>query len=328
MQRIERLMTSKHHSSERRQGRSSKYMLPISGVLIAGLVLLIVASFSPILWANSGEAAKTAGDPAPFRSLHFAAQNNFDNNGKFTPAIAGFNVADVSDPQRLKELPDGVRALVWVGMCEGITRRFVERVKPFIGDQRVFGFYLMDDPDPRRQLGGTQPAPCEADKLRAESDWLHAQMLGTRTFIVLMNLGTGRRPFYDASYRPEATHIDLFGLAAYPCRSEWNGCDFRAVDRYVVAAEGGEIPRSRMVPMYQAFGSGQWHDDEEGHYVMPTPPQEEKIVRGWHALVPRPVFDYAYSWGVQRGDYSLQDDAALQRFFAELHRQDSEQRTK
>jgi hypothetical protein len=321
MRRNERLIISKRHLSERRQGRSSKYMLPVSGVLIASIVLLIVASFSPILWANSGEADKTAGDPAPYRSLHFAAQNNFDNNGKFTPAIAGFNVADVSDPQRLKELPDGVRALVWVGMCEGVTPRFVERVKPFIGGQRVFGFYLMDDPDPRRQLGGMRPAPCEADKLRAESDWLHAQMPGTRAFIVLMNLGTGRRPFYDATYRPEATHIDLFGLAAYPCRSEWNGCDFKAVERYVVAAEGGGIPRSRMVPMYQAFGSGQWHDDEEGHYIMPTPTQEQEIVRRWHALVPRPVFDYAYSWGVQRGDYALKDDPALQRFFAELHRQ-------
>lgn len=141
-------------------------------------------------------------------------------------------------------------------------------------------------------------------------------MPGTRTFIVLLNLGTARQPFYGGTYRPEATHIDLFGTCPYPCRSEWNGCDFNEVERFVVAAEAAGIPSSHMVPIYQAFGGGQWRDDEHGRYVMPTPAQEEEIVREWQRLVPDPVFDMAYSWGSQRGDHALENDPPLQRFFA------------
>jgi hypothetical protein len=179
---------------------------------------------------------------APSEPLHYAPNHNSDDNGIFAPARAGFNVADIDEPQLLKALPDGVQAIVWAGMCEGVARQFPGRVEPYIGNHRVFGFYLMDDPDPRpRWLDGLRPARCEADKLRAESDWLHAHMPGTRTFIVLMNLGTGRRPFYDETYRPEASHIDLFGTCPYPCRSEWNGCDFNEVKRFVMAAEAGGI---------------------------------------------------------------------------------------
>jgi hypothetical protein len=262
---------------------------------------------------------------APPELLHYSPNHNFDGAGMYTPASAGFNVADVDEPRRLNALPDGVKALVWVGMCDGVTPQFLARVRPFIGDQRVFGFFLMDDPDPRPQVGGLGPVPCEADKLRAESDWLHAHMSGTRTFAILMNFGTWRQPFYGETYRPEASHIDLFGICPYPCRSEWNGCDFDQVERYVAAAEAGGVPRSQIVPNYQAFGGGQWRVGENGRYVMPTPAQAEEIIRRWDALVPHPVFDMVYSWGSQRGDYALEDDTALQRLFATRNRQGRKQ---
>ena len=56
---------------------------------------------------------------------------------------------------------------------------------------------------------------------------------------------------------------------------------------------------------------------------MPTPTEEEEIVRQWQVLVPNPVFDMAYSWGSQRDDYALEGDAVLRRFFATLNRQHS-----
>lgn len=256
----------------------------------------------------------TSSGSAPPELFHYGPNHNFDATGKYNPASAGFNVADLHDPQRLDALPGGTKALVWVGMCDGVTPQFLERVSPFIGDQRVFGFFLMDDPDPRPRLGGT--VPCAADKLREESDWLHAHMPGTQTFILLMNLGTARQPFYGEAYRPETTHIDLFSVSAYPCRSEWNGCDFNQMERYVAAAEAGGIPRSRIVPNYQTFGGGQWKDDEDGRYLMPTAAQEKEIIRRWDALVPHPVFDMVYSWGSQRDDDALEDDPALQQLFA------------
>jgi hypothetical protein len=305
--------------------------------LRAIIVPLVVAAFSAILLASSGSGDKAglgfgfvqglhAAGPRSVLTepLHYAPNHNFYGSGRYAPASAGFNLADLDDPKRLTALPDRVQALVWVGMCEGVTPQFLERVRPFIGDRRVFGFYLMDDPDPRPRLDGLLPAACKADKLRAESDWLHAHMPGTRTFIVLTNFGTAQRPFYDGTYRPEATHVDLFSVCSYPCRSELNGCDFSEVERYVAAAEAGGIPRSQMVPNYQTFSGGQWRDDEHGKYVMPTPAQEEQIVRRWQALVPNPVFDMVYSWGSQSGDYALQDDPALQRFFATRNRQGEE----
>jgi hypothetical protein len=79
-----------------------------------------------------------------------------------------------------------------------------------------------------------------------------------------------------------------------------------------------------MVPIYQAVGGGQWRDDEDGRYVMPTPAQKEEIVHRWQALVPNPVFDVVYSWGSQEGDYALEDDPALQGFFATHNRQERE----
>ena len=280
------------------------------------LALALGLAFWP--YAASSEAT-------PLDVLHYGANNNFDAKGRYMPAHAGFNVADLTQPQRLAVLPPGVKALVWVGMCEGVTPNFVARVGPFIGDQRVFGFFLMDDPDPRPRFGGPGPVPCEAGKLRAESDWLHTHMPGTQTFIVLMNLGTAQRPFYGEAYRPEATHIDLFSMSPYPCRSEWNGCDFDQVERYVAAAEAEGIPRDQIVPNYQTFGGGQWHDDEDGRYVMPTPNQAEEIIRRWDALVPHPVFDMVYSWGSQRADDALEDDPALQQLFAARNRQRGKQ---
>ena len=64
----------------------------------------------------------------------------------------------------------------------------------------------------------------------------------------------------------------------------------------IVAAEAAGIPRDSIVPVYQAFGGGGYSDDGGGQYTLPTASQEAQILAVWAALVPNPVFDYAYSW--------------------------------
>jgi hypothetical protein len=155
----------------------------------------------------------------------------------------------------------------------------------------------------------------------AEADWLHAHAPGAKTFIVLLNLGSSKAPSYAGSYTPANSHVDLFGLAPYPCRTELKQCDFAMIDRYVAAARAAGIPRDRIVPLYQAFG-GVWSDDGGGEYALPTVGQERQILARWGALVPAPVFDYAYSWGSQRGDAALQADFDLQAVFASHNRAD------
>jgi hypothetical protein len=253
-----------------------------------------------------------AASPEPPPTLHYAANGNFDNRGQYTPGAFGFNMSDVSKPRDLMRLPQGVMALVWVGRCGGADDAFVADVTPFLRDSRVFGFYLMDDPDPTWWRGRR----CPAENLRDEADWIHSRDPNARTFITLMNLGTSLAPNFLNSYGPENTHIDLFGLSPYPCRTEAAGCDFNMIARFVIAATAAGIPLDRIVPTYQAFGGGSWVDDGDGKYVLPSSRHELELFARWEALIGRPVFDYTYSWGSQRDDGALENSPTLLSVFA------------
>src|SRR5439155_6867828 len=57
-------------------------------------------------------------------------------------------------------------------------------------------------------------------------------------------------------------------------------------------------------------------DDGGGQYTLPTSSQEQQILATWAAVVPTPVFDYAYSWGSQSSDQALEGSTPLQAVFA------------
>src|SRR5436190_11300719 len=247
----------------------------------------------------------------PVTPLHYAPNNNFSSSGYYAPRAAGFNLADVSSVGEVRSLPSGVRALVWLGQCNGADSSFINAVQPFIGDPRVFGFYLMDEPDPTGQWNPF----CPAANLRAESDWIHAHVPGAKTFIVMMNFDSSTSPTYMNTYNPGNSHIDLYWLDPYPCRTETNGCDYSMINHAVTAAQAAGIPIGSMVPVYQAFGGGGWSDDGGGQYTLPTASQEQQIMSTWAPLVPNPVFDYAYSWGTQNSDQALEGSTALQAVF-------------
>jgi hypothetical protein len=286
---------------------------------LGGTILLSPRVAPPIGGVSTPNASVDSFDAASIASLpdgvlHYSPNGNFSEREEFLPAVAGFNVADIADPAHLKTLREGVQVLVWLGQCEGVTEKFLETVRPFLNDRRVFGYYLMDDPDPR-SLPGAAP-PCPPERLREESDWLHAHVPGTKTVIVLMNLSNARTPLYKDSYDSENSHIDLFGLCAYPCRTQFNGCDPDLIRRYVAASDLAGISRDQIIPIYQAFGGGLWRDDEGGSYIMPTAAEEIEIIRQWRTLIPRPVLDMAYSWGTQSEDISLHDRPDLIEVFS------------
>jgi len=212
----------------------------------------------------------------------------------------------------LNALPSGVKGLVWLGLCNGADANFINAVKPFIGNPRLFGFYLMDEPDPTGQWNPL----CPAANLLAESDWIHANVPGAKTFIALMNFGSTKSPTYANTYNPANSRIDLYGLDPYPCRSELGGCDYNRITVAVAAAEAAGIPLGSIVPVYQAFGGGNWSDDGGGYYLFPTASEEQQILATWAGLVPSPVFDYAYSWGTQNSDQALESSTELQAVFA------------
>jgi hypothetical protein len=247
-------------------------------------------------------------------ALHYAPNNNF-LDGTYIPGQAGFNLADVGDVGQLKTLPADVQGLVWIGQCAGVDARFIATITPYLGNAAIFGFFLMDDPDPRpNRLTGH--AECEPANLIAESDWVHTHMPGAKTFIVPMNLSSANAPSFLGTYNPENSHVDFYGIDPYPCRTEINGCDYTMIDKFVLAAEASGIPRSRMVPTYQAFGAGNWRDGNGGVYTLPTAEQLREIMDRWRRALPAPAFDMAYSWGAQNGDVALENAPELQRAFA------------
>ena len=243
----------------------------------------------------------------PVTNLHYAPNANFDSNGNYLPGVDGFNLADISDVGTLNSLPTGVVGLAWVGLCNGVDSTFTATIQPFIGNPKLFGFYLMDEPDPT----GHYAPLCTAANLMAESDWIHAHLPGAKTFIVMMNLGTPTSPTYANTYNPANTHIDLFGLDPYPVRPQFTGgVDYKVISAGVSAAEAAGIPASSIVPVYQAFGGGGFTS-----YTLPTAAQEQQILSTWASVAPNPAFDYAYSWGVQDADQSLSTTLDLQPIF-------------
>ena len=258
--------------------------------------------------ASSASGGADIADPpatGPTTSLHYAPNGNIVN-GVYTPGSDGFNLADVSSVDALNSLTAGVKGLVWLGMGDGATASFQSIVSQYIGNPNLYGFYLVDEPD---------PSQVSAANLKAESDWIHAHVPGAITFIVLQNFGTPENPSYLNTYNPANTDIDLFGLDPYPVRPQFpGGADYSVIPAAVAAAEAAGIPLSQIVPIYQAFG--QALPGNEG-WTMPTASQEQQILATWASAVPAPQFDYAYSWGQQGGDSSLNSDPALQQVFAQ-----------
>src|SRR5215467_10092230 len=80
------------------------------------------------------------------------------------------------------------------------------------------GFYLVDEPDPAVQT----PA-----NLKAESDWIHANDPGAKTFIVLNNQGPDLNPSF--AYNAANTDIDLFGIDPYPVQTQYNGANYSII---------------------------------------------------------------------------------------------------
>jgi hypothetical protein len=138
---------------------------------------------SPLLWTG----------PYPQASEHYATTGNWTTGSAQPLADLGFNLIDVSSAGDMPYLPAGTKALVFLGLCNGTDSTFTSTVGAYSSyASSIFGFYILDEPDPTG-LFGTQ---CLPSNVKAESDYLHTNFPGTKTFVVLMNLGTQTAPSY------------------------------------------------------------------------------------------------------------------------------------
>jgi hypothetical protein len=243
----------------------------------------------------------------PSTTLHYAPNGNWNGN-TFAPGAVGFNLADVESPSELPFVPTGDKALVYMGgSITGATSAFITAITPYLGNSQVYGFYLADSSGSATTLVQRK---AEALKLKAESDWIHTHDPGAKTFMAEENLSAPLTPQYY--YTPANTHIDLFGLDAYPAQTSVpNNFDLNVINLAVKKAEAIGIPQKDLVPIYQAFGGGLY-----ASYILPTATQEGQILSRSGSLLPNPAFDFAYSWGDQYGDTAISDQTALQSVFA------------
>ena len=160
-------------------------------------------------------------------ALHFAAGGSAS-----AVATAGFNLVDVQTVEQLNELPEGSKGLIWLDEGEGVTQSFIDKVTPFIGNPKLYGFFLVDEPDPT----GRYHTQVDAADLRAESDYIHSRLPGAKTFITLMDMGSAANPNFENTYNYANTHIDLFGIDPYPVRTGSSTVDYDMIDRSVAAA--------------------------------------------------------------------------------------------
>jgi hypothetical protein len=228
----------------------------------------------------------------PVTPWHYANGGNFafgSYNAPGDPGSVGFNLVDINSPDTLSHIPAGCKALVMVGKTNGVDADFINTIRPYLGNPKVFGFYLADEPN---------PATVPASNLMAESDWIHAHFPGAKTFMVLSTPYQG--------YTPSNTHIDLVGLDPYPIRT--GGVNYNYIPEAVNAATAQGWSQGQILPVYQAFGG-------TGSFAVPTAEQERQILAIWANLTPNPAFDYAFSWGAAWGSQSLASLPDLQSVF-------------
>ncbi|WP_206073382.1 hypothetical protein [Mesorhizobium wenxiniae] len=237
-------------------------------------------------------------------------------------AKAGFNLADVSYVSQLNALPEGMKGLVWVGNNVGATTAFQSLVRPFINHPKLYGFRLGDEPD----ITGRYKPRTDPAHLMAESDYIHETCPGAKTFVTLMDMGPYEASTFANTYNYANTHIDLFGIDPYPVRLLDNGTtiyDINFIDRMVKAALDSGIELERIVPVFQAFGGGNWSvytAGQRGKYKFPTAAQTKEMFERWAKLVPNPEMDFAYIWMVKEGHMSLGGTSAAELEIRELYR--------
>jgi hypothetical protein len=167
-------------------------------------------------------------------------------------------------------------------------------------DPKVWGYYILDE-----------PADADVPVTAQYVDFIHAHAPTKYSFFVAVNDNTPTSPTYYVT--PTNTHMttnmDLIGIDPYPVRPAVEGAEFSTgIDLAVINAGVAEAlsvgwTQRQLVPVYQAFGgpSGTPYD----HWTLPTAAQATSILSTFDALIPTPLFDYAYAWNQQQSDYPL-----------------------
>jgi hypothetical protein len=251
--------------------------------------------------APSASASAPAARTGTGSTLHFIA--NLDGQGG-AAARLGYNLIDTGPTKETVDaLPAGQRALVWLGSlgnkdCASPSYSFAEftaAVDRLTGDPKVFGYFIADEPHPK-------VCPNIVADIRQRADYIKAHDPSHKSFIVVLDGTNQCGGTYGCEFKafaPASSHVDLIGLDPYPCNVDnaSSGCTYNHIDDTVRRAEANGVPRSAMVPVFPAFG--QACGSGSNYYRLPGVAEMRAMLAHWATLVPRPAFDYTYTWGHQ-----------------------------
>jgi hypothetical protein len=247
-------------------------------------------------WANPPSSGAVEGNPT---HLHYAAGLGAPAVITGTSTSMGYNLFDSSSKAACDALSAGNQCLLYLGdhTYDTTTQNIILSTA---NDPKVWGYYILDE-----------PADADVPVTAQYVDFIHAHAPTKYSFFVAVNDNTPTSPTYYVT--PSNTHMttnmDLIGIDPYPVRPAVEGAEFSTgIDLAVINAGVAEAlsvgwTQRQLVPVYQAFGgpSGTPYD----HWTLPTAAQATQILSTFDALIPTPLFDYAYAWNQQQSDYPL-----------------------
>ena len=180
-----------------------------------------------------------------------------------TAAADGNNVMDVGSKSAADATPAGTVGLVWIGdydntKCswEVSDSQVQQIVRSGIGDPKVLGYFVSDEPDP-------YACPNAVSDHKARNAMIKSIDPGKITFIVV-DSNSGLQTLSQIPLWKGAA--DYIGYDPYPCHTG-AACDYSWIDQVLAAADASGNPYWLIV---QAFASASWRwptPEEESHML-------------------------------------------------------------
>jgi hypothetical protein len=274
------------------------FVLPTPHLLLGALACVVAGAVSYYV-GNRTESTSDAGTTAPVAELQdgaapqeprrLALNTTSDDYDRLVEL--GYDVFDVGpDESEINSLPEGGQAMVWVGefTCEeGFGTSFEEftSLVDQLGDNpRVYGWYLIDEPDP-------ESCPEVVDGIRERADYIDQHAPDQLSYIAITD-------YEMAPLHPDSSHVDLFGLDPYPCEiADPDACNLAWMDEMMSMTVDAGFPREAIVPVIQVFG--QDCATELNKWRLPSEAELQAILDRWETLVPDAPLEVSYSWGQQ-----------------------------
>jgi hypothetical protein len=231
----------------------------------AALAVGACASPGPSALVSPGAVHGVAADQSAGRLRYRYMTDTSD--GQLT-APYGYNLVDVG-PYRsaIDAIPAGQQALVWIGDYDKATCAFErsdaavrQALAGLVGDPKVAGYYIADEPDDGLPAYGGR-CPDVVAQITARSRLVHALAPGKFTYEVVTEPG---------NFAAFARATDVLGADPYPCLTG-RPCDWTKIPRYIAALRAAHV--ARYWGLLQAFAQPLWR--------FPTPAELQKMIGQW-----------------------------------------------